>query len=179
MSKLRGLTKLPYESRVDSVVTKEHHKERDDLTNSLIANPCLAYYEPNLRCYLSTYFPSRVFVYALKQPSRDTNFFATMNREISSGICDFLDEKSKAKFLPVAFGSRRARGDECKLHSHLGEGFYGDWAINKNRACLWTNRFTWITDCYALRSILTYDMPNPVLLRLQMRIMLWSVDIVH
>ena len=37
----------------------------------------------------------------------------------------------------------------------------------------------WITDCYALRFIMTYDGPNPVILRLQMRFMMWGMDIQH
>ena len=40
-------------------------------------------------------------------------------------------------------------------------------------------RFTSLTDNYALRFILTYDGNNPVILRLQMRFMLVSMDIYH
>ena len=65
------------------------------------------------------------------------------------------------------------------MHSHLGEGFCLDLAINRNRAKLWGVRFSAITDCYALRFILSYDGPNPVILRLQMRLMLWAMDLYH
>ena len=34
-------------------------------------------------------------------------------------------------------------------------------------------------NCYALYFILSYDGPNPVLLRIQMRLMLWTMDIYH
>jgi hypothetical protein len=40
-------------------------------------------------------------------------------------------------------------------------------------------RFSAITDCYALPFILSYDGPNPVILRLQMRLMLWAMDLYH
>ena len=40
-------------------------------------------------------------------------------------------------------------------------------------------RFTAITDCYALRFILSYDRPNVVILRLHMRSMLWAMDLHH
>ena len=72
----------------------------------------------------------------------------------------------------TGFGSRRARGREADLHSHFGESFSLDWAINHNRAKLWSVRFTAITDCYALRFILSYDGPNPVMVCLQMRLMI-------
>ena len=78
------------------------------------------------------------------------------------------------------FGSQRARGREADLHSHLGEGFSLDWAINYNRAKLWSVRFAATTDCYALRFILSYDGPNPVILRLQMILMVfWAMDLYH
>ena len=40
-------------------------------------------------------------------------------------------------------------------------------------------RFTWITDCYGIKFILSYDGVNAVLQRLQMRLMCWDMDIVH
>jgi hypothetical protein len=39
--------------------------------------------------------------------------------------------------------------------------------------------FVWVTDCYAIKFILLYDGANPAILRLQMRLMGWDVDIVH
>jgi hypothetical protein len=40
-------------------------------------------------------------------------------------------------------------------------------------------RFVWVTDCYAACFILLYDGNNQAVLRLQMRLMCWDVDIVH
>ena len=40
-------------------------------------------------------------------------------------------------------------------------------------------RFKWVTDCFALKFILTYEGDNPAVLRLQMRIMCWDVDLEH
>ena len=40
-------------------------------------------------------------------------------------------------------------------------------------------RFAWVTDCYAIRFILSYDGPNPAIIRLQMRIMCFDTDIYH
>ncbi len=40
-------------------------------------------------------------------------------------------------------------------------------------------RFTWVTDCYALKFILSYDGRNFAILHLQMRFMCWDMDIEH
>ena len=77
---------------------------------SLLADPCLTRYDPNLLRYLSTDFSDIGFGYSLTQPSCDAVSLAAMNREITWDICEFLDHKSEAKLCPVAFGSRRARG---------------------------------------------------------------------
>lgn len=66
-----------------------------------------------------------------------------------------------------------------RLHSHLGEGFAGDWAISKCRHMCFGRRFVWVTDCHAIRFILSYSGGNPAVLRLQMQLMGWDMDIVH
>ncbi len=91
----------------------------------------------------------------------------------------FMTKNIKGVLCPVAFGGWCCRGNEVRLHSHLGEGFAGDWAINKNRHMLFGTRFVWVTDCYAIRFILSYDSNNLAVLRLQMRLMCWDMDIVH
>jgi hypothetical protein len=80
---------------------------------------------------------------------------------------------------PVAFCARCCGGNEVQLHSHLGKGFFGDWAMNKCRHALFSQRFMWVTDCYAIRFILSYNSANHVILCLQMRLMGWDVDMVH
>ena len=69
--------------------------------------------------------------------------------------------------------------NEVQLHSHLGEGFACDYAINKCRHMLFGQRFVWVTDCYAIKFILSYEGGNSGILCLQMRLMCWDVDIVH
>ncbi len=51
--------------------------------------------------------------------------------------------------------------------------------MNKFRHMCWGHRFVWVTDCYAVKFILLYDGANQAILRLQMRLMGWDVDIVH
>jgi hypothetical protein len=43
----------------------------------------------------------------------------------------------------------------------------------------WGPRFVWVTDCYAVKFILSYDGINQAILQLQMLLMGWDVDIVH
>ncbi len=50
--------------------------------------------------------------------------------------------------------------------------------MNKCRHYLF-GQFVWVTDCYAIKFILSYDGANHAILRLQMRLMGWDVDIVH
>ena len=90
-----------------------------------------------------------------------------------------MTKEAKGILRPVAFGGHCCQGNETHLHSHLGEGFAGDWAINKNRHMLFGTRFVWVTDCYAIRFILSYDGNIPAVLWLQMWLMCWDVDIVH
>jgi hypothetical protein len=40
-------------------------------------------------------------------------------------------------------------------------------------------RFTWVTDCYTIKFILSYDGHNSAVIRLQMHFMCWDMDIKH
>ncbi len=40
-------------------------------------------------------------------------------------------------------------------------------------------RFVWVTDCYAICFILSYEGNNPAILHLKMRLMCWDMGIVH
>jgi hypothetical protein len=90
-----------------------------------------------------------------------------------------MSPDTTATLRPIAFGSRRSKGNETKLQSHLGEGFAGNWAINKCRHMCYGQKFVWVTDCYAIKFILSYSGGNPAVLRLQMRLMGWDMDAIH
>ena len=91
----------------------------------------------------------------------------------------FLTKTNGGVLHPVAFGSRRTRGNKKNLHLYLGERFAGNWAMNKVHHMCYGRRFVWVTDCYAVKFLLSYDGANQAILRLQMRLMGWDVDIVH
>jgi hypothetical protein len=90
-----------------------------------------------------------------------------------------MTKEAKGVLHPVAFGGRCCRGNEIRLHSHLGKGFAGNCAINKNCHMLFGTQFVWVTDGYSIHFILSYNGNNPAVLRHQMRLMCWDVDIVH
>jgi hypothetical protein len=113
------------------------------------------------------------------QPGNDETLDAAMKAYRSGEDFSFMTNASTAALRPVAFGSRQCRDNEVRLHSHLGEGFAGDYAMNKCRHYLFGQRFVWVTDCYGIKFILSYDGANHAILRLQMRLMGWDVNIVH
>jgi hypothetical protein len=98
---------------------------------------------------------------------------------MQGGEFAFMTKDSKALLHPVAFGCCRTRGNERRLHLHLGKGFSGNWPINKCRHTCFGQRFVWVTDCYAIKFILSYDGHNPAILCLQMHLMCWDMDIVN
>jgi hypothetical protein len=125
-------------------------------------------------------FSAKGFGYVACQPTDDdTSLEDAMHKCMQGGSFDFMTKDSTASLHLVAFGCRRMRGNKKRLHSHLGEAFLGDYAINKCRHVAFGQRFVWVMDCYALKFILSYDEQNPAILRLQMRFMCWDMVIKH
>ena len=108
----------------------EHHKAREDMIMAILSDPCIARYDFNKRSYLLTDFPKKGFGYNLCQPADNPDSLGAMKREAEGGECEFLKAGSKLMLKSTGFGFRRARDREADLHSHLGEGFRLDWAIN-------------------------------------------------
>jgi hypothetical protein len=90
-----------------------------------------------------------------------------------------MTKESSATLHPVCFGARKCRGNKVWLHSHLSKCFAGDYAINKMRHYVFGQRFVWVTDCYAMKFVLSYKGGNPAILCLQMRLICWDMDVVH
>jgi hypothetical protein len=117
------------------------------------------------------------FGYVALLPGNDAVSRLAMKRRMDGGKFEFMDKSSKGILHPVAFGCHRTRGNERRLHSHLGKAFAGNYAINKCRHMCFGQCFTWVTDCYALKFILSYDGHNSAILCLQMCFMCWDMDI--
>ncbi len=124
-------------------------------------------------------FSSHGFGCVVCQPGYDDVLTAAMDAYQRGSDFNFMASLSAAVLHLVAFSARRSCRNKVCLHSHLGEGFAGDWAINKCCHMLFGHQFVWATDCYAIKFILSYDGTNPAILSLQMLLMCWDVDIVH
>jgi hypothetical protein len=179
ISAFRELMKEDYASPLGSAWSPSHLAIFNEMRNALLDDPCLKRYDHRKLLVLRTDFSADGFGYVALQPGDDEASLSAMHTRMRGGDFLFMTKDSTAVLHPVAFGCRRTRGNEKRLHSHLGEGFAGDWAINKCRHMCFGQRFTWTTDCHAIKFILSYDGKNPAILRLQMRFMCWDMDIEH
>ena len=84
MFKLRELMKLPYEGSMALLATAEHYTKQNDMLQVLLADPCIARFDPEIRCYLTTNFSAIGFAYILCQPGSDINSCGTMRCEIAA-----------------------------------------------------------------------------------------------
>jgi hypothetical protein len=98
---------------------------------------------------------------------------------MQGGSFDIITKDSTALLHPVAFECCHTGGNKKRLHSHLGEAFLSNYAIKKYHHMAFGQRVVWVTDCHALKFILSYDSRNPAILCLQMRFMCWDMVIEH
>jgi hypothetical protein len=166
ISALSNVMKNEYTELVDPYWTLEAKAEFMDIRSAILANPCLKQYDHRLLLVLRTNFSKDGFGYVALQPGNNAKSWLAIKRCMDGGKFEFMDKSSKGILHPVAFGCRHTQGNERRLHSHLGKAFAGDYAINKCRHMCFGQRFTWVTDCYALKFILTYDGCNSAILRL-------------
>ncbi len=116
-------------------------------------------------------FSAKGFCYVVCQADDNNTSLALASQFMSGNGFHFLTKTNGDALYPVAFGSRRCRGNERFLHSYLDEGITADWAMNKVRHMYYGRRFVWVTDCYAVKFILSYDGANQAILCLQMCLM--------
>jgi hypothetical protein len=106
---------------------------------------------------LCTDFSAKRFGYVALQPADNDASLVAMHWNMQGGSFDFMTRDSTTTLHPVAFGCHCMQGNEKCLHSHLGEAFALDYAINKCRHMAFGQHFVCVTDCYALKFILSYD----------------------
>jgi hypothetical protein len=139
-----------------------------DIRLVLLSNPCLKRYDHRLLLTLRTDFSTNGFGYVALQPRDNIELRSAMAHCMAGGKFKFMEKLSKGILHPVTFGCRCNQENEHRLHSHLGKAFSGDYAINKCRHMCFGQRFTWVTNCYALKFFLSYDGCNSAILCLQM-----------
>ena len=97
-----------------------------------------------------TNFSSCGFGFVVCQLGTDESSEVAMVAYWSGSDFLFMTKETKGVLPPVSFSGRHCRGNEVQLHSHLGDGFAGDWAINKNRHMLFGTQFVWVADFFAI-----------------------------
>jgi hypothetical protein len=105
----------------------------DNLQGSILGDPCLWRFDPRKLTILRTDFLSKGFGYVVRQPDDNDASLALASQFMSGNGFLFLSKDNECVLHPVAFGSWRTHGNKKILHSYLGEGFSGNWAMNKVR----------------------------------------------
>ncbi len=176
---LREITKQEYTDPVAQYWSNAAQNSLDAMKNAILANPCVLRFDYRKLIILRTNFLCLGFGWIFFQPGdNEASNKAVQEYRLGKGF-NFMTKESSAVLCPVCFGGRKSRGNEVRLHSHLGEIFAGNYGMNKCRHMLFGQHFVWVTDCYAAKFVLSYDGANPAILRLQMCLMCWDVDIVH
>jgi hypothetical protein len=147
--------------------------------NAVLKDLCLHRYNHWKLLVLCTNFSAEGFRYITCQPADEDASMQAMHPCMHGGSFDFMTNDSTALLHLVTFGCCRTRGNKKHLHFLLGKAFAGDVAINKCRHMCFGQQFVWVTDCYTLKFILSYDGWNPSILHLQMQFMCWDMIIEH
>jgi hypothetical protein len=132
--------------------------------NTILNNPCLFQYDHHKLLLLWTDFSGEGFGYAACQPANDDASLQAMHKCMQGSAFVFMTKDSTATLHLVAFVCQSTCGNKRRLHSHLGEAFSGNYAINKCCYMVFGQHFVWITDCFALKFILSYNRCNPAIL---------------
>ncbi len=90
---------------------------------------------------LRTDFSSKGFGYVICQADDDDVSLPLASQFMSGNRFHLLTKTNGGVLYPIVFGSQRTRGNKKHLHSYLGEGFCGDWAMNKVRHMCYGRRF--------------------------------------
>jgi hypothetical protein len=128
---LRTVCKQEYTEPVANHWTPEAEGAWEDLKNAILSDPCIQRFDYRKLIVLCTDFLSHGFGYVLLQLGNDEALTQAAQDYRDSKGFSFRTKGSKSILQSVCFGARWTRGNKVQLHSHLGEGFYGDYAINK------------------------------------------------
>jgi hypothetical protein len=122
-----------YTELVSNMWTVNANFAFEELKNLVLCNPCLCRFDHRKLTALCTDFSALGFGYVVCQPGDDNCSLVMTAQYISGNGFGFVTKDRSGILHPVAFGSRRTRGNKKQLHSYLVEGFAGDWVINKVR----------------------------------------------
>jgi hypothetical protein len=154
---LRTILREEYTMQLGSLWTQEAQHAFNDMRHASLKDPCLQRYNHCKLLVLCTDFLAEGFGYVALQPADNDASLAAMHQNMQGGFSDFMTRDSIATLHPVAFGCHCMQSNKKRLYSHLGEAFALDYAINKCRHMAFGQCFVCVTDCYALKFILSYD----------------------
>ena len=129
---LRDIMTREYTEPVGDLWTQEANSTFEDLKKLVLSDPCLCRIDHSKLTVLRTDFSCLEFGYVVCRPGDDEcSLEITMQYMSGNGFGFMTKSGNQGTLHPVAFGLQRTQGNEKSLHSYLGEGFAGDWAINK------------------------------------------------
>lgn len=131
VSRLCEITKLKYLEQVGSHFDVDASVEWGDIKSDILADPCLCRFDHRRCIYIRTDFSAKVFGYVALQPGDDNALLAAMWRKIAGAGCECMVASSTLILHPLAFGGRRACGNESWLHSYLGKTYLCWWLGNQ------------------------------------------------
>jgi hypothetical protein len=99
---------------------------------AILSYHCLMRFDHRQIVVTCTNFSSCGFGYLFYQPKSNCKSEEAMHAYRAGSNFLFMTKESSAILHPVACGGQQCHGNKVCLHLHLGEGFAGEWAINKN-----------------------------------------------
>jgi hypothetical protein len=121
-----------YTNPVAPIWTDAAQQALNNLKGAILFAPCLMHLNHKRLVVIRTNFSSKGFGYVVCQPGTDVASKQAMAAYWAGKDFAFMTKESSVVLRLVAFGGRRCCGNKICLHSHLGKGFTGYWAINKN-----------------------------------------------
>ena len=171
----------PYEKAIKNAsFLGNHQKEYDDVQRSILSSPLLRRgLSSKKNIYLKTDFSKIGMGGMICQPNDDPQSMKATEEEDARGQSKFDLTLSGLRLLPCSFGSRKCMEREKHYHSYYGEAMAFKFGIIKTNILLHGRPFTGITNCVALKWLMTYNGLNSVIQRLQMELMTWWFTLHH
>ena len=123
---LREIMREEYTLPIGLAWTSAANAAFEEMRQAILADHCIQQYNHCKLLVLCTDFSADGFGYVACQPADNDISLAAMNCCMRGDGFNFMTKTLSAVLHRVTFGCRRTRGNETKLHSHLGEGFAGD-----------------------------------------------------
>ena len=115
---LHAIMAQEYTKTIGSSWNSEAQNTFDELRKAVLSDPCLRRYDPSKLTILRMDFSAKGFGYVVCQPGNNDVSLDLVSQFMSGNGFHFLTNKGNGVLYPVAFGSRRARGNERFLDSY-------------------------------------------------------------